>query len=240
MQLTKTQKIIISIVAVIVLLALYIIFDRRSQNNPVVQNQPTMSAVATTSANVTTKEIGNTGMGVSGSGNFKVDQVAGNVPQPIPSLTAPVSFSGIGLSLTPDVKAMVVQKVSALQSALLKNPADFDSWINLGIYQKMAGDFNATIISWQYAGKLAPTTFISFGDLGDLSAYFLKDTASAEKYYAQAIGNGPTQAYLYIQLAQVQHDIEQNSAKALATVDLGLSKIPNDPSLLQYKAGLSQ
>ena len=239
MKITKTHKIIISIVAVIILFGLYIIFDRRSQNNSVVQNQPTDLSLSTTSANTTTKEIGNTGVNVSGQGNFKVEQVGGNVPQPIPDLTAQVHFSN-SVSLTPDIKTMVMQKVSALQATLLKNPADFDSWINLGIYQKMAGDFNATIISWQYAGKLAPTNFISFGDLGDLSAYFLKDTASSEKYYTQAIANGPTQAYLYIQLAQVEHDIEQNSAKALATVDLGLSKIPNDPSLLQYKAGLSQ
>jgi tetratricopeptide (TPR) repeat protein len=135
---------------------------------------------------------------------------------------------------------MVQQKVSALQATLQKNPADFDSWIDLGIYQKMAGDYNATITSWQYAGLLSPTNFVSFGDLGDLYAYFLKDTAQSEKYYAQAIKNGPTQAYLYIQLAQVEHDVEQNSAKALATVNAGLAKIPNDPSLLQYKATLSQ
>lgn len=135
---------------------------------------------------------------------------------------------------------MVGQKVSALQTALQKNPKDVDSWIGLGIYQKMAGDYNATIASWQYAGKLSPTNFISFGDLGDLSAYFLKDTASAEKYYAQAIKNGPTQAYLYIQLAQVQNDIEHDSAKAMATINAGLAKIPGDPSLLQYKAELSK
>ena len=79
-----------------------------------------------------------------------------------------------------------------------------------------------------------------FGDLGDLYAYFLRDTVSAEKYYTQAIKNGPTQTYLYIQLAQVQNDIEKNTAKALATVNAGLAKIPNDPNLLQYKAELSK
>jgi tetratricopeptide (TPR) repeat protein len=151
-----------------------------------------------------------------------------------------VVFSGIGASLTPDVKTMVQQKISALQAALQKNPADFDSWINLGIYQKMAGDYTATVISWQYAGKLSPTNFISFGDLGDLSAYFLKDTVAAEKYYAQAIKNGPTQAYLYVQLAHVENEIEHDTAKALATVNAGLAKIPSDPNLLQYKAELSK
>jgi len=242
MKITKTQKIAGSIIILIILLGLYIVFDHRSQNAG--ENPATSASVTNQTASTTTTTTGGTQITTQGTGGYTITQVpvteGAGVPQPIPDLKSQVVFSGIGASLTPDTKTMVQQKVSVLQAALQKNPADFDSWINLGIYQKMAGDFNATIASWQYAGKLSPTNFISFGDLGDLSAYFLKDTVSAEKYYAQAIKNGPTQEYLYIQLAQVEHDIEQNTAKALATVNAGLSQIPNDPNLLQYKTELSK
>ncbi len=237
MKLTKTQKIIISIIIIGILLVLYIAFDRRSKNVP--NENTNFSLSTTTTGNTTTKEIGNTGVNISSNGDFKVEQVPNNVPLPIPDLTAKVSF-GPNVSMTDEQKQMVEQKVSVLQTALLKNPADFDSWINLGIYRKMTGDYQATIVAWQYAGKLSPTNYISFGDLGDLYAWFLKDTTTAEKYYKQAIANGPTQTYLYIQLAQVYHNIELNSAKALDIINQGLTKIPNDPSLLQYKAGLSQ
>jgi hypothetical protein len=240
MQITKTQKIVGSVILLVVLLTLYIVFDRRAKNAEL--NITATNQVASTTTTTTTG--GGVSVSAQGSGVYTIQQVplteGQGVPQPMPDLSAKVVFSGIGASLTPDVKTMVEQKISALQATLLKTPTDFDSWIQLGIYQKMAGDYTATIASWQYAGKLSPTNFISFGDLGDLSAYFLKDTASAEKYYAEAIANGPTEDYLYIQLAQVEHDIELNSAKALATINAGLIKIPNDPGLLQYKAGLSQ
>ena len=238
MKITKTQKIIGGIIILVALLGLYIVFDKRAKS---VENS---QAIATTTVDTaTTTTTGGVQVNSQGTGGYTIEQVplseGVGVPQPIPNLKAQVIFSA-DPSLTPEIKTAIQQKISGLQTLLLKNPKDFDSWINLGIYQKMAGDYNSTIASWQYAGKLSPTNFISFGDLGDLFAYFLKDTTSAEKYYNQAIANGPTQAYLYIQLAQVYHDIELDSAKALATINLGLAKIPNDPSLLQYKSSLSQ
>jgi tetratricopeptide (TPR) repeat protein len=234
MTITKSQKIIGSVAIIIVLLILYVVFDRRAKNAQQADNLTTVQTIATTTG-------GN--LVTNGTGKYTVERVplteGDVVPQPIPNLTAKITFSS-SVSLTDEQKQMVQQKISALQALLVKHPVDFNSWIDLGIYQKMAGDYNATIASWQYAGKISPTNFISFGDLGDLSAYFLKDTASAEKYYKQAIANGPTQVYLYIQLAQVQNDIEKDATKALATINQGLAKIPNDPSLLQYKANLSK
>jgi tetratricopeptide (TPR) repeat protein len=237
MQLTKTQKIIWSAVIVVVLFGAYVMFDRKSRENSNVQN----NVAALQNNATTTKEIGNTGVSVSGQGDFQVEQipVAESVPPQMPSLTAPVVFDN-GLSLSPELEATISQKISALQTTLTKNPSDFDSWINLGIYQKMAGDYKAAASSWSYAAQIAPADYVSLGDLGNLYAYFLKDTAKSISYYDQAIGNGPTQSYLYVQLAEVYRDIVGDRAEALQTVDAGLLKIPGDPNLLQIKAGLSQ
>jgi hypothetical protein len=235
MQITKKQKIVGGVLAVVVLLSLYIIFDMRHKTDwSINNNQATttsMTATSTAGLAVTTQ----------GTGNYTIEQVpiteGQGVPQPIPDLKSPVVF-GNDPSLTPEIKAQISQKISDLQATLSKNPKDFDSWIELGLRQKSAMDYGATVASWEYAGKLSPTNFISFGDLGDLYAYFLHDTTQSEKYYAQAIKNGPTQAYLYIQLAQIQQDIELNTSKALSTIEKGLIQIPNDPSLLQYKSTL--
>jgi hypothetical protein len=234
MTITKTQKIIGSVVILVVLLALYIAFDRHSKNTEVGQVSTT---VATSTDGVSVVSQGNntyTITALPATGN-----VGGGVPQPIPNLSAPIVFSP-SVSLTDSEKQAALQKISSLQAALRKNPADFDSWIDLGIYEKITGYYDNTIAAWQYASKLSPTDFISLGDLGDLYAYFLKDTATSEKYYNQAIKNDPTRAYLYVQLAQIEHDIENNPAKAMNTINQGLSQIPNNQQLINYKATLSQ
>jgi tetratricopeptide (TPR) repeat protein len=80
---------------------------------------------------------------------------------------------------------------------------------------------------------------VALGNLGNLYAYYIKDNAQAENYYKQAIAKGSTQAYLYVQLGEVYRDVFKDAAKAKATADQGLAKIPNDPSLLQFKATLN-
>ncbi len=240
MQLTKTHKIIISAAIIIVLFGLYVVFDSRSKGNLPATGNSALATTTNSASGATAKEIGNTGVNISGEGNFKVEQV-GVVPEPIPNLGKPVVFGtdpSLVSSLTPEIKNQILQKISGLQTQLKKDPVDWTGWINLGRYQKMAGDYSATVESWQYASKLAPTDFISLGDLGNLYAYFLKDNAKAESYYKQAIANGPTQAYLYVQLAEVYRDIIKDPVKALATVNSGLTKIPSDPNLLQLKASL--
>jgi hypothetical protein len=236
MQITKTQKIIGSIIILVALLGLYIVFDSKAKN---AENNQTIATTTTT--NLTATTTGGLQITTQGTGSYTIEQVSATsgtkLPQPVPDLTAKVIFKN-DPSLTPEVKTLISGKVSALQTTLLKNPTDFDSWINLGLYQKMAGDYAAAAISWKYAGLLSPTSFVQFGNLGDLYAYYLKDNAQSEMYYKKAIVNGPTQSYLYVQLATVYRDVLKDIVKAKAVVDQGLSEVPNDPSLLQIQASL--
>lgn len=230
---TKTHKIIVSIVAVVVLLGIYIMIDRNSQNN-------SGEIATTTTQNVSTTTDGNI-IKTDGTGSYTIEQVpleeGQGVPQPIPNLNrAAVSTSGAVIA--PEARALAESKIKSLQATLKNNPADLESWIYLGIYQKQAGDYDGAVLSWKYAGRLAPNDYISRGNLGNLYAYFIHDNAQAEIYYKEAISKGPKQAYLYAQLADVYKDIFKSTAKARAIIDEGLSKIPNDPVLLQAKANL--
>jgi tetratricopeptide (TPR) repeat protein len=143
-----------------------------------------------------------------------------------------------GAKVSTEAIVLATEHIVSLQSRLKKDPSDFPAWLDLGMYQKMAGDYQGTVISWTYAGRLAPTDYISQGNLGNLYAYFLKDNAKAEMYYKKAIANNGVQAYLYVQLAEVYRDLFKDSAKALAIVNQGLVKIPNNGSLLEVKATL--
>jgi len=235
MQLTNTHKIIISIVIVIVLLTIYIFFDGKSpgQDQLIRENQ-----ISTSTA------IGSNNIGItSEGGGYKIEQVpiteGKGVPKPMPDLSRPVFFD-ISISLTPEIKTMITERITGMQTELKKNASNFSAWLDLGTYQKMGGDYAGTILSWEYASRLAPADYISLGNLGNLYAYFLKDSAKAETYYKQAIARGPMQAYLYVQLAEVYRDINKDSTKALAIINTGLSKIPNNPDLLQLKSSLTK
>lgn len=236
MQLTKTHKIIISIITLAILLGLYIAFDRKSQEGSR-DLKGIDSGIATTSDSA--GQVNGDGYTIT-----QVPYTEATAPKPIPSLTrtlCPINNTTNEMRcepVSPEVQKVIETKVSELRQRLIKDPTLIADWFDLGIYEKMVGDFDGAIESWKYASRLSPTDYISLGNLGNLYAYYLKDNAQSETYYKQAISKGPTQSYLYIQLAEVYRDIFKDNAKALALIDSGLVKIPNDPSLLEFKSSL--
>ncbi len=233
MQITKIHKIILSAVAVAGLLTVYIVFDRRARSAEVsIPKSEELSTTTSSGSQVITNPNG-TIITIE-----KITPSVGNViPKPIPDLNRPIIQSPLA-KITPADLSSAIKKVKELQSLLKTNPANFPVWMDLAMYQKLGGDYDGAIISWKYAGRLAPTDFVSLGNLGNLYAYYLKDNGQAEIYYKQAIVKGPTQVYLYVQLAEVYTDIFKDMDKALAIITQGLTKIPNDPNLLQLQSSL--
>lgn len=226
MQITKTNKIIISMIVVAILFVAYVVFYDKSKQQNETANVDNNISTTTLAANVNLQ-----------GGGYKIEQIPINENN-VPDLNrAVIVFPGAIIS--PETKALAIEKVKTLQTQLKKDPVDFSTWLGLGIYQKMGGDYVGASLSWQYASKIAETDYISLGNLGNLYAYFIKDNIKSETYYKQAISKSPTQAYLYIQLAEVYRDLFQDLTKARSIVDQGLSKIPNDANLLQLKASLS-
>ena len=232
MQLTKTQKIIISVIAVIILLAVYIVSNRnsREQVQPIATSTEEVIVATTTTLSIDS----NTKI----TGGYKIElDTSKTLPQPIPDLDRPTLSTSYAV-VAPEAKALASAQILNLQAKLKNNPGDLSTWLDLAMREKANGDYQGAIISWKYASRLAPTNFISLANIGNLYAYFLKDNAQAEIYYKQAIIKGPTQAYLYTQLAEIYRDIFQDLEKAKSIIDQGLSKLPNDPSLLQFQQTL--
>lgn len=242
MEMTKTQKIITSIVAIAVLLAIYIYyFQKKSGSNP--YNYQNQNALENTSTSTSATTSGSeTKIGATGA--YKIEQLplptkeTKTIPKPIPDLNRPANPPG-SIPVSSDALTRATEKILEMQTRLKKNPADLAAWVDLGIYQKMAGDYDGVLISWIYASKLAPTNYIVFANLGDFYGYFMKDASKSESYYKQAISKGPKQAYLYTQLADVYRFIFKDMTKARAIVEKGLQEIPNDPSLLNFKSALN-
>ncbi len=135
MEISKTNKTII-VSGLVILLALlgYMLYRQKT----------TQRDTSGDSLNVSTTTTQN-GLEISseGTGNYKVEQVPVNegrevLPQPVPDLNRKVMFSS-SLNLSQDTKNLIASKIVDLQSQLKKDATFVTGWIDLGIYQKMAG-----------------------------------------------------------------------------------------------------
>lgn len=225
---TRNIKIAVGVILVIVLA--YFVFDKKAE--------PVVDEVTPKTATSTDSEVD---VGITADGNYTIKKISettiGGSKVSAPDINRAIVF-GNNTNYDQSTKNIITEKMLALQAELKKDSDNLLAWINLGLYQKMIGDYIGAILSWKYVSLRSPTDYISTGNLGDLYAYYLKDKLTAEKYYKKAILNAPNQAYLYAQLSAVYRDVFGDIAKARSIIDEGLSKIPNDQGLLEARANL--
>ncbi len=222
------KKIIITFIVIVCALGLYFVLRTRTPRAPL--DTASVSETATT----TSTRIGD--VTVTTPSGYTISQVSIDEKKSsaqAPSLTTPIVFGVV--SLTPEVKEIVSKKITDIRSTLIKDPKNISGWVNLGIYQKMAGDYLGAIASWKYVTQISSNDFVSRGNLGDLYAYYVHDNALAEMYYSEAIKAGPTQEYLYAQYALMYRDVFKDTEKALRVINDGLKKIPNSTVLMDIK-----
>ncbi len=224
MQENKNKFIILAVVILAVIA--YFVFDNKSEE---VTISPNTNATTTIPLD----------FGGSTNGDYTIERLpdGGTESVPIPDLNRKVVFGGT-TNFDDATKKIITEKIIEIQNKLKKDSRDLASWLDLGLYQKIAGDFQGAVTSWKYVSDVSTTDFISLGNLGDMYAYYLKDKNLSETYYKRAIKNGPEQAYLYIQLAGVYKDVFKDLSKTNAIIDEGIKKMPEDKSLIQYKASL--
>lgn len=227
MELKKIHKIIISITIILILLCLYVFMYKKVNNN-----------VDTTGDSIDFTQSTTTEGRLSNGVEYKIEKIDSSgiaeIPKPIPDLDRVIIKSPLSVNVTEkDVESASV-KVKELQTILKNNPNNFAVWLDLAMYQKLGGDYDGAIISWEYASRLNPKDYVSIANIGNLYAYYIKDNTKAILYYERAISKSPYQVYLYTQLAGIYLDIMNNKAKAMEVIDKGLKNIPNDPTLLSW------
>lgn len=228
MQLTKTHKIIISLVISLLLTFIYIAFDRYNKKS--VSNTDSV-------ASTTVKTIPGTGLSVEGNSDYTITQIPVEEKKVVmPDLKRPIVFSP-SANLNDDAKKIITDKILSLQTSLKNDPKNIMNWVQLGNIYKITGDYVGAIMYWKYASDVS-NDFISLGNLGGLYAYYLHDNGLAEIYYKKAISRSPTSSYLYVQLSAVYKDVFKDGSKASSIIEEGLKAIPNDPSLLEAKKNL--
>lgn len=69
---------------------------------------------------------------------------------------------------------------------------DFNAYMSAASVKKGVGDYEGARDIWEYVNSVRPKNSISFGNLGDLYANFLKNLPKSESNYLRAIENDPT------------------------------------------------
>jgi len=156
------------------------------------------------------------------------DKPAINVP--LPDLNKEIKITA---DMSEDAKKIATTRIQDLSSQLKKDSDNLENWLVLGVYRKMIGDYEGAKELWEYAGAIRPQNSISFNNLGELYAYYLKDNAKAEENYKKAIENDPSAIYIYRNFFDFYRYFAKDTAKARAILEQGIAANPTTSSDLK-------
>ncbi|MEK7149078.1 MAG: hypothetical protein AAB796_01605, partial [Patescibacteria group bacterium] len=126
------------------------------------------------------------------------------------------------------------EKIAQLESDLKKDGSNVDNWLTLAIYRKTIGDYIAARDIWDYLGNTNPKNFVTFANLGDLYANYLKDSAKAEENFKRAIANDPSHTYVYRNFSDFYRYVKKDDVKAKAVLEQGVAANPRSSQDLEY------
>ena len=141
-------------------------------------------------------------------------------------------------SIPAQIKENTVKEIERLKALLKQDSNLFNEWLDLGMLYKSFDDYEGAREAWEYASVIRPVNSLSFGNLGVLYGYYLKNPVLAEKNYLKAIENDPKLPYLYGQTADFYLEVALNPVKARSILEKGLKAIPGDEGLLAALASI--
>ncbi len=207
----------------------------------VVYLRPATTPLATNTnltASTTVTNLGN-GVSVETTEGTKIEAINDSVP--VPSTSGTLVFSA---NLPTEAVSILRTKEQATISAIKKEPTRVDLWLELGVYRKMAGDYQGAADAWSYVAQTGPTSvnYIAYGNLGDLYMNFLKNYPKAEANFKAAIAIKPGAVDYYRALFSLYTDYGYKSGTSAAAdiVVQGLKANPGDAVLLGLQAQLKK
>lgn len=175
------------------------------------------------------------GVSIEGDGDIKIEpiEIKNNKPAinvPLPNLDREIKITA---TMDDNAQKIAITKIQDLSSQLKKDSDNLENWLVLGVYRKIIGDYNGAREVWEYANVIRPENSISFNNLGELYAYYLKDSKKAEENYTKAIENDPSAIYIYRNFFDFYRYVAKDTIKARALLEKGIAANPATSSDLK-------
>ena len=234
MAMTNQQKNFLALIIIILLIgatAVYIYKDlNKSDLKP--PTQPTKDEQR--SVSIETDQ--------SNQGSYKVEVVddvnnngktTAKTPK-MPKLDLPV----VNYSHIDDAAFEIAAKnIGILAEELKKNPKNELNWLNLAIFRKMLGDYQASVEILNYVAILWPNDYVPRNNLADLYQFYLKNYPLAEENWLKTIELKPDYIPAYENLYNLYIDLyKEKQTLALPILFQGLKNNPKNIDLMLYTA----
>ena len=230
--LMKNKIIFIAIVLIIIAGAGF--YLSKNKKSPI-QGQSLDERASSSSSQSSMKTVNIGGVSVEGSGDIKIEPIeiknnklVTNIP--MPDLNKEIKITA---EMSEDAKKIATAKIQDLSSQLKKDSDNLENWLVLGVYRKTIGDYEEAKEVWEYASAIRPQNSISFNNLGELYAYYLKDNKKAEENYAKAIENDPSAIYIYRNFFDFYRYVVKDTTKARTILEKGIAANPSTSSDLK-------
>jgi tetratricopeptide (TPR) repeat protein len=152
-----------------------------------------------------------------------------NTPAKQPSLSHEVVFTQ---ELPNETEDRIRGNILINQEKLQKEPKDLETWLDLALQYKEAGDLEATEDVWKYLNEAFSGQETSLFNLGVLYHQDLKEYDKSEKSYREAIKRNPAYSLSYLGLHELyRYSYKQDTTLAVEILLEGMEQIPNDPNL---------
>ncbi len=221
-QMTKNQKILISVGLAIIIIFAGIYF----RGGLVGEKSPLDNASST--INIGNLKLDSSGGAGQDGVTVKIDPI-GNFP-PAPKFPRKITYLA---SYSSEARIIMDKKVADLVSLLNKNSRNIEAWLDMGIVYKQVGDYEGAREAWEYVGLLSPNGIVSFSNLGDLHHYYLKDYPKSENSFLKAIKNDSKYILSYINLHELyKFSYQTDTNKAVDVLKQGVSANPGNIDLL--------
>lgn len=133
------------------------------------------------------------GVKIEGTGDYTVEIIDSEEIVDIepPSLDRPVIISD---SFDAEAQIILTNNIEELTEQLRASPDRVDLWLNLGVYRKIAGDYEGAIEAWEYVAETGPDSvnYVAYRNIGDVYINFLKDYEVAEVNLRRVISLNPS------------------------------------------------
>lgn len=112
-------------------------------------------------------------------------------------------FENFDPNLPDQAREKYFERFTTATNVLRNDPVNFNAWLELGKVHKNMNAFEKARDAWVHLGEISPENSISFGNVGDLYAWFLFEPAKGETAYLTALENEPDEINFRRNLAEI-------------------------------------